>query len=751
MNKVFAMKSASLRAVAGFVLVAVLSACGGGGGSAGDPLVGGGGGSTGGGTGGGGSTVTDAATVAVALSSTTVTAGAPATVTATVKNKAGSAIPGLVVKFTTDGGLGAFSAASALTDANGVASVVLSPAQSTTAGADMVKATVSYLEKEYSAKTGFQLTATNVTISSFTSDVANLSAYGQANLTVALAGTSANSAVSISITSSCTTAGKGTITPASQTTTTGRATFTFRDGGCGAVASSENLQISVAGTTLTQSLTLPVSSPQASSIGFVSASPSNIYLRGSGLVENSNVIFQVKDANNNGLPGQNVVLEPTVLVGGLTLDGGSTSVSKITDSEGKVIVRVNSGTVPTPVRIKATLQGSSISTVSSVLAVAVGLPSQLNFSMAQGTINIEGYNLQGTPNTYTVVASDRLGNPVPDGTAINFVTEGGQIQAIKQTATSDKGIASTTANFVTADPVPTDGRVTVVAYALGEKSFLDLNGNNTYDDGELFQDLGDIFLDRKFDNFYFAAEDQFISGTTGDGTKECLASPSALLATGVSIPSRPGTCSQTWARSAKPIYVRRAVQTIFSTSSARPLWGTRWSDYAVGPAGSCAAALNLTTHYASDVAQKTDFRQMGVAPLYGVPRADVIGFTVADANPVAYNPVAAGTVITAAASTGLAVTVMNGTPVPSTSTPTGGLVSYKFDDVTNSGTITISFKSPSGLVSSVSQFLTTAPYGDAVRAAIAAAETPTSTKKASDQSTWSQDERDRFALAKCLN
>ena len=712
MNKMFAMKSASLRAVAGFVLVALLSACGGGGGSAGDPLVGGGGGSTGGGT-GGGSTVTDTATVSLALSSTTVTAGAPATVTATVKNKAGSAIPGLVVKFSTDGGLGAFSAPSALTDANGVASVVLSPAQSTTAGADSVKATITYLEKEYSAKTGFQLTATNVTISSFTSDVANLSAYGQANLTVALAGTSANSAVSIAITSSCTTAGKGTITPANQTTTTGRATFTFRDGGCGAVASSENLQISVAGTTLTQSLTLPVSSPLASSIGFVSASPSNIYLRGSGLVENSNVIFQVKDANNNGLPGQAVVLEPTVLVGGLTLDGGSTSVSKITDSEGKVIVRVNSGTVPTPVRIKATLQGSSISTVSSVLAVAVGLPSQLNFSLAQGTINIEGYNRQGTENTYTVIASDRLGNPVPDGTAINFVTEGGQIQAIKQTTTSDKGIASTTANFVTADPVPTDGRVTVVAYALGEKSFLDLNGNNTYDDGELFQDLGDIFLDRKFDNFYFSAEDQFISGTTGDGTKECLASPSDLLATGVSIPSRPGTCSQTWARSAKPIYVRRAVQTIFSTSSARPLWGTGWHPNAQGAGGSCTAALNLTTHYVNDIAQKTDYRLFGVAGLYGVSAADVLAFTVADANPVAYNPVAAGTVITAAATSGLAVTVLGGTPVPSTSTPTGAAVSYKFDDVTSSGTISISFKSPNGLVSTFSQFLSrnAAPAG----------------------------------------
>lgn len=718
MNKMFAMKSASLRAVAGFVLVALLSACGGGGGSAGDPLVGGGG-STGGGT-GGGSTVTDTATVSLALSSTTVTAGAPATVTATVKNKAGSPIPGLVVKFSTDGGLGAFSAPSALTDANGVASVVLSPAQSTTAGADSVKATITYLEKEYSAKTGFQLTATNVTISSFTSDVANLSAYGQANLTVALAGTSANSAVSIAITSSCTTAGKGTITPANQTTTTGRATFTFRDGGCGAVASSENLQISVAGTTLTQSLTLPVSSPLASSIGFVSASPSNIYLRGSGLVENSNVIFQVKDANNNGLPGQTVVLEPTVLVGGLTLDGGSTSVSKITDSEGKVIVRVNSGTVPTPVRIKATLQGSSISTVSSVLAVAVGLPSQLNFSLAQGTINIEGYDLQGTPNTYTVIASDRLGNPVPDGTAINFVTEAGQVQAIKQTATSDKGIASTTANFVTADPVPADGRVTVVAYALGEKSFFDLNGNNVYDLGEDFQDLGDIYLDRKFDGLYSGTEDQFISLSTnaGQSVSACDMAKAPLMKLGPDIPSRPETCSKAWGRA----YVRRAVETVFSTSRARPLWGTGWHPNAMGPGGNCIAPVSLSTAFriegVATVARTIEYRQLAYrlvdfSDLYGVGAQGALSFTVADGNPVAYNPMPAGTVITAAATSGLAVTVMYGTPVANTNMPTGAQISFKFDDVTPSGTITVNFKSPSGLVSaaSINLFKNAAPAG----------------------------------------
>ena len=163
-------------------------------------------------------------------------------------------------------------------------------------------------------------------------------------------------------------------------------------------------------------------------------------------------------------------------------------------------MRVNSGTLPTPVRVNARCRAATpvIATVSSNLSVAVGLPSQLNFSLSQGTKNIEGYNIDGTPNTYQIIAADRSGNPVPAGTSINFVTEGGQVEAIKQTQLVS-GIARTTANFVSSEPRPVDGRVTVTAYALGEESFLDLNGNNVRDAGESFQDLGNIFKDRNFD------------------------------------------------------------------------------------------------------------------------------------------------------------------------------------------------------------------------------------------------------------
>ncbi|MDC8785483.1 hypothetical protein [Roseateles koreensis] len=687
----------------GAICALALTACGGGG-SAGTPILGTG--TTTGSTG----TTTDSAVVTISLSSTTVTAGAPATVTVNVKNVAGTALAGQVVKFSSDASMAAFSAPSALTDGNGVATVILSPAVATSTGADTVKATVSYLGKDYSGSTGFQLTATNVTIASFTSDVTGtLSAYGQANLTVTLAGTVPSSPVNLVLTSSCASLSKGTLTPASQSTSTGTATFTFRDGGCGASQPSDNLQVSVTGTALTKSLTLPVSSPAVTSIGFVSAAPTNIFLKGSGYVENSNVTFVVKDANNNGVPGQDVVLEPSVLVGGLTLDGSNSAVTKKTDSTGQVIVRINSGTVPTPVRVKATLANSNISTVSSSLAIAVGLPSQLGFSVAQGTINIEGYDIQGTSNTYTVIASDRLANAVPDGTAVNFISESGQVQATKQTALDASGIATATVNFKSAAPIPADGRMTVLAYALGEKSFLDVNGNNVYDTGEDFQDLGDIFLNRKFNGTYDAAADQYISLSTG-ASGACATSTSTLLARDTAaIPVVPNTCSGAWGRA----YVRRAVQTILSTSAANPVWGKSWPKFSDGtsmvaaPTGSCPSSITRMTSYdAAGNMVTSNYYPFGTAGLYGVGSSGALAFMASDANSVAFNPMAAGTTVGVAATDGLTVGVIGGSPVPSTANPTAVLISYKFTAPATSGTISVTFTSPSGLATTVGQYVT---------------------------------------------
>ena len=692
-----------------------LAACGGGGGEAGTPVFGPGSGSGGGSGGGGGTPGTTTYSLAVTSSSQTVTAAQPATVSAKLTTSAGAPVPNQVVAFSTAASLGRFSSNSALTDADGVATVTLSPASSAAVGADTVVATSSVSGTAVSGSLGFQLTATNVTISSFTADPTTLGAYAQTLLTVTLSGTTPATPVNVTVSSSCVAQGRATLTPATVTTSTGTATFTYRDAGCGAFNGTDGLQASVTGTSATATRTLTLTAPTVSSIAFVSASPTEIYLRGSGFVENSNVTFQVRDANGLGVPNQSVTLEPTTLAGGLQIDGGTSPVTKLTDASGNVLVRINSGTVPTPVRVRATLNNTNISTVSSSLAVAVGLPSQQNFSLSQGTHNIEGLDRDGTPNTYMIIASDRLGNPVPEGTAINFVSEGGQVQAIRFTSLAN-GLSSATANFQTSSPRPADGRVTVLAYALGEESFLDTNGDNVYTTGEDYQDLGDVFLDRLYNSSYNAAEDQFISLSI-TGNDACNTSASTLLRIGVEAPSRTvsrdgtalNTCVAGWGRA----YVRKAIQTVFSSSSARLGWRQSPGDSRVRSLSSANTCRSVTLidqiaaspYAASDAATTTNFYLLGDAAnvrIVNAGKSGSLGFLVADANPVALNPMAAGTTVSATATSGLTVSVQGGT-VPSTLNPSGSAIDYSFDDSTSAGTITISVRSPSGLVTVFSQ------------------------------------------------
>lgn len=695
-----------------------------------------------------------AAEMVISLSTQTVTATAPATVLVTLRNSAGAVVPNTVVSFTTVRGLGTFSAPSALTNAQGQATVALYPASSSTSGADEVLATASVDGASLSAFVGFQITATNVSIASFTSDVDTVSAYGQTNFNVKLAGVADGTPVALSITSLCVTKSKASFTPTSLTTTNGTATFTYKDNQCGATDAQDTVTVTITGTTTSATLNISLSSPLASSIGFVSASPETIYLKGSGFAEESIVTFLVKDQAGNSLPETDVVMEPTTLTGGLTLDEGSGPVTKPSDSNGQVSVRIRSGTVPTPVRVKATLVGTSISTVSSNLSIAVGLPSQLNFSLSQGALNIEGYDIDGTKNTYTVIASDRLANPVPAGTTINFVAEGGQVESSRQTAI-DNGLGSATAQFQSSDPRPGNGRITVAAYALGEESFLDANGNNVYDPGdnppttgELFQDLGDIFLSRRFSGTYESGKDQYISLNIYNPPSACHNAPDTypgnILAVGASVPSvGAATCDTKWGRA----YVRRAAETVLSTSASRLMWRRAGADGTTPSQGdlsgvtggitledgSCQTYRLFTNN--QDVDYVTEFLDVQVdakkkqahddaiaaskadptqlfyvldgSSLFNMPIQGSLGFVVADTNPIRLNPMAAGTTIAVSATTGITVSVGGGSPVPSSSGATSGIIGYKFTDAT-SGTIFVTTKSPSGLGTTHSIAVTTA-------------------------------------------
>ena len=661
-----------------------------------------------------------AASMSVGLSSSTVTANSPATVTATVLDSSGQTVSNTVVSFSAVRGLATFSAKSALTNSLGQASVLMYPASNATSGADEVQASATVNGTAVTNTASFSVTPTAVSIDSFVADSSTtLSAYGQVGLTATLSGASSGTPVTVTIASVCVNKGKANITPLTQTTTNGSATFTYKDAQCGATETADTVTLSVSGSTVSKTLSIPLSKPTASSLGFVSSTPSTIYLKGSGYTEVSQVVFVVNDENGNPLPGQSVILSPTTTVGGLTMDSGTASVTKISDSNGQVSVRVNAGTVPTPVRIKAQMTTSDstvISSVSSNLSVAVGKPSELNFSLSQKTINMEAMDRDGAPNTYTVIASDRMSNPVPAGTTINFVAEGGQVQSQGFTAMSN-GLASATVTFQSASPRPADGRVTVLAYALGEESFLDANGNNIFDDGEQFQELGDVFLSRRLNAEYQTAwSDSYIAGTSSSA---CSATSSNLLLTrDASIPSRAATCDGVWSSS---VYVRRAIETVFSTSSSRLMWPNSTPGGGSLDTGCSKVSLVSADDGTTAGLRTQDLYLISSGSIYELPVVGSLTFMVADANSMSstaletyypgesakaagrssallgrLNPMPSGTTISVKASDGLSVSVLGGSPIPNGSEATYAAISFKFDTAT-SGSISVTTTSPSGL------------------------------------------------------
>jgi hypothetical protein len=101
---------------------------------------------------------------------------------------------------------------------------------------------------------------------------------------------------------------------------------------------------------------------------------------------------------------------------------------------------------------------------------------------------------------------------------------------------------------------PADGRVNVLAYTPGEEDFTDLNGNNAWDAGEPFADMGDAFRDDNENGLWDAGEFQVRRG----GASACAGTASARA------PGRADTCDGVWGATE----VRRQIRIVFATSEA---------------------------------------------------------------------------------------------------------------------------------------------------------------------------------------
>ncbi|GHE94641.1 Ig-like domain-containing protein [Thalassotalea profundi] len=263
----------------------------------------------------------------------------------------------------------------------------------------------------------------------------------------------------------------------------GKASATFEDLNCAGISGSDDVivaSVTVNGNTKTASEVIVIQGEQLGSIEFVSSSPNSIVLKGSGGQETSTLTFVVKSALGNLLPQQEVEFSLDTQVGGISLS----RFSGLTNSQGLITTQVISGTTPTVVRVTASAtmtndgSTSTVQTQSNELSINTGLPEQSSFTIASSTINPEASTI-GEKSTITAWLADSFNNPVPDGTSINFTTEGGSIQPSCNTVGG-----SCSVEWTSNGSLFSDHRSTILATASGHETFYDSNGNNTFDEND---------------------------------------------------------------------------------------------------------------------------------------------------------------------------------------------------------------------------------------------------------------------------
>jgi hypothetical protein len=428
-------------------------------------------------------------------------------VTATVTDANNQPVTDTIIQFTSE--LGMLAPAAALTDGNGIATTNLS-ANEGDLGAALLTAQFDQAGDTIAQSLSFQIFAANtvaeqilrfghfdedtgefiegvlgVSFEDENGDVA-ISAGATLGVSTGIVDQDDQRVIAptpISFSSNCVTSGLATIDE-TVNSINGEASSTFEDISCaGSNGNTDQIVATLVanGQTLTLLRSIDLLPEDVGSIQFISAEPENIILLGTGGQDSqstSTLTFQVNGALGNPLAQQEVNFELNTNTGGLTLS----PLSGFTNSQGQVSTIVTAGTVPTAVRVTASTTGTdnnSITTQSDLLSVNTGLPNQNSFSLAPDDLNIEAFNILDQEVVFTARLADSFNNPVPDGTTVNFTSEGG---VIEPSCTTTAGVCTVT--WISTNLVPDNHRITVLATAIGHETLFDSNGNNSFDDDD---------------------------------------------------------------------------------------------------------------------------------------------------------------------------------------------------------------------------------------------------------------------------
>lgn len=207
-------------------------------------------------------------------------------------------------------------------------------------------------------------------------------------------------------------------------------------------------------------------SGQPSNILLLNQSAQSIGVKESGSEEVASVTFQLADSL-----GRPVVLDNATDVRfslGVQPGGGEFihPTSARTDNNGQVTVNLSSGTQAGVVQIVAEADTPSGTIRSRPVSVAIhgGLPDQDHFSLGPERFNFPGLRRFGLENAVSIIVGDKYGNPVKEGTAVYFTTDGGVIEGSALTNAQGRGSVS----LISANPLPGDGIALITATTADE-------------------------------------------------------------------------------------------------------------------------------------------------------------------------------------------------------------------------------------------------------------------------------------------
>lgn len=331
-------------------------------------------------------------------SATAISATTPSTLSATLKNTNGVGIPGIVVSFkTTASGFGVFvpAAATALTDTNGVATIVLNAG--TQSGADTVTATAT-VNGVTASSNAFGFTATGTTNASvvamlnlgasLTTVASDSSSTSSVTATVVDASNAALTGVAVSFA-----ANDGLLSAASAVTdATGKAVVTFSAGSTNPTSRTATITATASG----KSSQIPIRIAGAT----ISLATSSTSLLTGGT---ASIVTTIKNASGVVLPNQTVTLSPSSSAVTVTPTTG------VTDGNGVIaatVTAVSPGTATITVSAVGEVRTTTVTVSGPSLAFQITAPAS-SATPTAATI--------GTPVTVTVQA------PSPT-TSVTFVT-----------------------------------------------------------------------------------------------------------------------------------------------------------------------------------------------------------------------------------------------------------------------------------------------------------------------------------------